>query len=68
MEQEGGLTLLEELLNSNVSQQNVYPKVLDLAQIVLNNVSRWKESETTSLATKKGASNDEDDDDLDYDG
>ncbi|TRY64313.1 hypothetical protein TCAL_04628 [Tigriopus californicus] len=42
VEQEGGLSLLEELINSNVPQLS-YPRVLELAAMVRDNVTQWKE-------------------------
>jgi hypothetical protein len=55
VEGEGGLTLLEELINSNVvnvgdrgvgaAHSAPYPRVIELASIVRENVTRWKERE-----------------------
>ena len=42
MEREGGLLLLEELINSNVPKVP-YQRVIELATIVRDNVARWKE-------------------------
>ena len=42
MEREGGLLLLEELINSNVPKVP-YQRVVELATIVRDNVARWKE-------------------------
>ena len=42
MEQEGGLLLLEELINSNVPKVP-YQRVIELASIVRDNVTKWKE-------------------------
>ena len=42
VEQEGGLLLLEELINSNVPKVP-YQRVIELASIVRDNVTKWKE-------------------------
>lgn len=42
VEVEGGLSLLEELINSNVPMVS-YPRVRELASIVRDNVCRWKD-------------------------
>jgi hypothetical protein len=42
IEDEGGLALLEELINSNIPPVP-YARVLDLAAIVRENVNNWKE-------------------------
>ena len=47
VESEGGLILLEELINSNVPQLP-YQRVIDLASVVRNNVTKWKEGISSS--------------------
>ena len=44
VEREGGLSLLEELINSNVPKLP-YQRVIDLASAVRDNVTKWKERE-----------------------
>lgn len=44
VEEEGGLVLLEEVINSNLPSR-AYPRVVELAQLVRNNVYRWKEAD-----------------------
>ena len=67
VEQEGGLTLLEELLNSNAVVEVPYPRVLELASIVRENVTSWKEREAEEEAAAAGA-NEDLEDGLDLDG
>ena len=47
MEQEGGLSLLDEIINRNVPSAGqaapAYPKVIELAYIVRENVNRFAE-------------------------
>lgn len=45
IETEGGLELLEELINSNTSPAP-YAQILDLASTVRENVNNWKRSMT----------------------
>ena len=42
VENEGGIVLLEELINSNIPKLP-YQKVIDLASVVRNNVTKWRE-------------------------
>lgn len=42
VEQEGGLSLLEELVNSNSVVDSPFPKVRELACVVTDNVAQWK--------------------------
>ncbi len=61
VEQEDGLSLLEELINSNLPQLP-YTRVLELAAVVRDNVNRWKEKAATNRPIVMH------DEDLDFDG
>ena len=67
VEQEGGLTLLEEVVNSNMEGAeevpNDYPEVQQLASTVIENVRAWKtEDKKTANEMDLNADN------LEYDG
>ena len=51
IDKEGGLQLLEELINGNV-RPAPYPEILKLASVVRQNVAKWRKShdETSSGA------------------
>jgi len=50
IEQEGGLSLLEELINRNLpTSQSPYTRVAELASVVRENVARWKQADEDSL-------------------
>ncbi len=66
IDKEGGLQLLEELINGNV-RPAPYQKVLELANLVRNNVGVWKKEHETSLLSSEDVMN-EDDQALDLDG
>ena len=66
IDKEGGLQLLEELINGNV-RPAPYQQVLELANLVRNNVGAWKKEHVTSLLSSEDVMN-EDDQGLDLDG
>ena len=80
VEQEGGLTLLDEIINRNLvgggpdrqlqpPSPPAYPKVIELAYIVRENVNRWKEQargDGLHQAGQQGAANA--DEELEFDG
>ena len=47
IEKEGGLELLEELINSNTSPPP-YGKILELASVVRANVNQWRNGQNQS--------------------
>uniref|UniRef100_A0A0K2TYN5 Protein zer-1 homolog n=1 Tax=Lepeophtheirus salmonis TaxID=72036 RepID=A0A0K2TYN5_LEPSM len=48
VEQEGGLSLLDQLLNGNFGSTLPYSSVLELAATVRDNVTRWKNGRSSS--------------------
>jgi len=54
VEREGGLSLLEELINSNVPKLP-YQRVIDLASAVRDNVTKWKEREKLKTSDRSGS-------------
>lgn len=68
VEREGGLVLLEELINSNVPKVP-YQRVIELASIVRDNVTKWKEAKRAKQKNRdNGESEDDSEDGLDLDG
>lgn len=53
VEEEGGLTLLEELLNQNSENQPPVSSVMGLAQVVLRNVKAWKDIQSHNLECRE---------------
>ena len=51
VQREGGLVLLEEIINSNVPQLP-YQRVIELASAVRDNVTKWKEINRANNGTR----------------
>lgn len=61
IDKEGGLQLLEELINGNV-RPAPYPEILKLASVVRQNVAKWRKNHETSTSASLGGLNNDDDD------